>query len=374
MVNKMFIERLSSLEDIEHINACSFANNIARLKGNIIYFKISNIPLESMHILKQEAISTGGDFITSKEAILCKERYYDGILISTLSQINRIIDKCKIQPFELKKVAKILETHINDIKFMPKIMGIINVTDDSFFADSRIKETDKIINKIEMMINSKVDIIDIGAASTRPGSKEVDSNSEIRNLKDALITIKNTQLIDKKEFSIDSYNYETIKFALDNGFTIINDVHGLKDKNIISLIKDYNSKIILMHNSWINPHSNNIIESVDNFFEQRIETLLNKNISKENIIIDVGFGFGKTTYENIKLIKAIPHFKRFGVEILVGASRKQTIGNITNMDIKDRLSGTLSMHQIALQQGASIIRCHDVIEHKNMIDILSNFI
>lgn len=366
------IYRLENLSSLDDIGATKYANDVALKKGSLFYFKIIDLKSAAVQILKQECISVGGDFITPKEAILCKEDFYSGILIATLLQLERIVQKCKIQPFGLKEVAKYLECHINKNHFAPKVMGVINITDDSFYADSRVKCIDDIISKVNYWIDSGVDIIDIGGASTRPGSEFVDSKVEISRIKDAINELHALKMTDRAIFSIDSYNFDTIKFCLDRGFKIINDVYSLNDENIISLARDYKAHLVLMHNSWIYPHKcDNVILELDRFFNEKLEIINKYNVS--DVILDIGFGFGKDLSQNLELIKNLRHFSYFGYEILVGASRKRSIGDIVKKDTQDRLSGTLSLHQCAINNGASIIRAHDAIEHLDMIKILKAF-
>lgn len=363
----MFVYKISNLDELASINPTAFALKTANNKAKVLLFKISNLSLSASHILKQEAISSGGDFIVSKDMILCKSQYYDGILIATKSQLKHIIAKCEIQPFNLKSLAETLQEHLKAESNFTSIMGVININDDSFYEDSRVKNTEQILLKINDMIESGVKIIDIGGVSSRPGSIEVEASIEIERIRDAVNEIYRCDLAKKAIFSIDSYNYETARFCVDRGFSIINDVYGLKDMRLASLATNSSNKIILMHNSWIDIHDSNIIQSVDEFFSNRLESLYKMGLKKEQIILDIGFGFGKTTKENIELIKNLSHFKHFGCELLVGASRKRSIGNITNKDTKDRLAGTLSLHQIALINGANIIRCHDYKEHIDML-------
>lgn len=363
------IYRLENLSNLCEIGATKYANDVALKKGKIFYFKIKDLNSVATHILKQECLSVGSDFITPRNAILCKEETYSGILIATLSQLIRIIDKCKIQPFGLSNIAKLLESHTKEYSFSPKIMGIINITDDSFYEDSRIKNIDEIILKINNWIEFGVDIVDIGGVSTRPGSEFVDSKEELSRIKDVINELYKLKFMDKITFSIDSYNFDTIRFCLDKGFKIINDVYGLKDENIISLARDYKTHLVLMHNSWIYPHKqDDIILELDSFFNQKLEIIDKYGIN--DVILDIGFGFGKDKKQNLELIKNLRHFTYFGYEILVGASRKRTIGYITAKDTKDRLSGSLALHQCAIMNGASIIRTHDAIEHVDMIMIL----
>ena len=363
------IYRLENLSSLNEIGATKYANEVALNKGRIFYFKIKDLNTPCVSILKQESISVGGDFITPKDSILYKQEKYSGILIATKSQLMRLIDKCKIQPFGLKEIACVLESHIKESHFSPKIMGIINITDDSFYEDSRVKNIDEIIAKVDYWIKCGVDIIDIGGVSTRPGSEFVDFQIEISRIKDAINELYKLKFMDKVAFSIDSYNFETIEFCLNRGFKIINDVYGLNDENIISLARDYKARLVLMHNSWIYPHkSDDVILEVDDFFKQKLEIIDKYEV--KDVILDIGFGFGKDMEQNLELIKNLRHFAYFGYEILVGASRKRTIGDITKKDTKDRLSGSLALHQYAFCNGASIIRTHDVIEHIDMKKIL----
>lgn len=365
----MTIYRIENLNDITSIGASEFANKVAIDKSQVFCFRIDDLSLPATHILKQESISVGGDFITPKDTILSTKASYSGILIATKAQMERLIQKCKIQPFGLKNLSQMLTSHINAPRFKPKIMGIINITDDSFYAHSRITNIDKILQKVQDWIDLGVDIIDIGGASSRPGSEFVDSSVEIERIKDAVIALQNASFPQKVKLSIDSYNAKTIRFCIERGFHIINDVYSLKDENIMALAKDYKSEIILMHNSWIYPHKKeNIIIELDEFFAQKLEIL--DKYALNNIILDIGFGFGKNNDENLELIRNLRHFQHFGCEILVGASRKKTLGEITQKEPQDRLAATLALHQRALENGANIIRCHDVEEHIDMVKIL----
>lgn len=249
----------------------------------------------------------------------------------------------------------------------PQIMGIINITNDSFYAESRTQNIDEILQKIEAMIAQGVGIIDIGAASTRPDSTQVPAEVELARLKEPLQAIFDAGLTKKAIFSLDSYNFECVKFALTKGFHIINDVYGLRDIRLAELAKNSDKKIVLMHNSWLFPHSKDIVRSVDEFFTQRLEMLEKIGIKSEQVILDVGFGFGKNSAENLRLTQNLRHFKHFGCAILMGASMKRTIGEVVGKDTDARLFGTLALHQIALDNGADIIRCHDFSAHIDML-------
>lgn len=395
----MILERINGVyNELDSICATRYAEIKALKKSHIFTFKISELKLSAALILKQEALSVGGDFITSKDLILAKKEHYCGILIATQNELEKLIAKCRIQPFGLKKLAFILKEHLDyggfdsmsdssdSAKFcdfcdsavdfcdsaikrrkIPQIMGIINITEDSFYADSRITNIDRILQVVESMIESGVSIIDIGGASSRPDSARVESSEELERLKAPLKAIYEANLTKKAIFSIDSYNYECVKYAIECGFSIINDIEGLRDMRLAELAKDSSSKIILMHNSWLYPHSENIMQSVDEFFTKRVESLLNLGIKREEIILDVGFGFGKNSEENLALVRNLAHFKHFNCSVLMGASMKRTIGEVTGREVNERLFGTLALHQIALDNGADIIRCHDFKAHSDML-------
>ena len=387
----MFIKRIKNLNNaLDSLGATAFARNCATKKARIFIFKINELKLSAALILKQEALSAGGDFIVPKGLILGESGLYDGVLIATALQLEKIIAKCAIQPFGLKKVSANLAEHLGESKSreskldsrespknpqIPQIMGIINITPDSFYAPSRTTQIDDILQKIEAMIAEGVAIIDIGAASSRPDSENIPPQIELARLKEPVEAIFSAGFTQKVAFSIDSYNYECAEFCANNGFSIINDVYGLRDMRLAHLAQNNDKKIVLMHNSWLFPPqkdsrgTTNIIQSVDEFFAQRLETLDKLGIKKEQIILDIGFGFGKNDSENIALIENLAHFKHFGCTLLVGASMKRTIGAITGRETQNRLFGTLALHQIALDNGADIIRCHDFSAHCDMLKV-----
>lgn len=393
----MTIKHIKNLNSaLDSLGATAFARICAKKKARIFIFHICDIKLSAALILKQESISAGGDFITPKELVLGEQKLYSGVLIATALQLEKIIAKCAIQPFGLKKLGANLKEHLKgeiceaDSRYSsadshesiksknpqsPQIMGIINITEDSFYAPSRVNSIDKILQKIEAMINEGVAIIDIGAASSRPDSERIASKVELERLREPIEAIFSAGFTQRAIFSIDSYNYECAEFCANRGFSIINDIEGLRDMRLAELALNNNKKVVLMHNSWLFPPPKqsqkdcDIIHAVDEFFAQRLEVLDKLGIKKEQIILDIGFGFGKNDAENLSLIHNLAHFRHFGCEILVGASMKRTIGAITGKDTMERGFGTLALHQIALDNGADIIRCHDFNAHIDMLKV-----
>lgn len=253
-----------------------------------------------------------------------------------------------------------------------KIMGVLNANEDSFFKESRFQGKNAIF-KIKEMIKDGANIIDLGGVSSRPGSIPVSSQEEFLRVKPIIDLIYKEKIYEEIDFSLDSFTPEVLKYALDKGFKIINDIKGLENDEVCKIAASYKAPVVIMHmqnnpsNMQKKPTYNDVILDIDDFFKQRIEKALSFGI--EEIILDVGIGFGKTLEHNLKLIKNLEYFKHFGYEILMGASRKSMIDMIVPSLTEDRLPGTLAVHLESIKNGASIIRCHDVKEHFQAIKV-----
>jgi len=344
-------------------------------KMELLYFYIKDLKAPAANILKQDALSIGADLAVPGGVILCQEPTYDCILIGSRKHIEILSKKELAQPFGLKTLANELTKFLFLQTFPLRVMGIINANDDSFFEGSRFVEDDAIM-QIEKMLQDGANIIDIGAVSSRPGAKEVSVDEELKRIKPICDSIKNNNLKQKAIFSIDSYTPMAVEYALKSGFSIVNDITGATDENIIKLAVKYNSKLCIMHmqgkpqNMQNNPKYKDVMVEVSSFFEERIAKCEELGLSRENIILDVGIGFGKTLEHNLTLIKNLNHFKHFGCELLIGASRKSMINNIIPSTTQERLAGTLAIHLKAVENGASIVRCHDVKEHVQALAVL----
>lgn len=361
-------------KEFEKIGVDQAGSEIMSKKTGEYAFFCKDIPLSAMHILKQEALSVGADLATPKDAILCQKSFYDAILLGNLSQMQRISQKCLCQPFGLKTLAQKIKSHLLSHSFSPKLMAILNLTPDSFYQGSRF-DTTKALNQIEQYINMGVEMIDIGGASSRPGSEILPHKEELSRLQPLLDAIKERGLGERVIFSIDTYNYQTADYALGCGFKILNDILGFSDKRLLEVCAKHQASAVLMHSKGTPQTMQKLAEygclmsEVDEFFEQGIERM--KKYGVGEIILDIGFGFAKTSEHNLTLINNLTHFRHFSLPLLVGASRKSTIGEILSYpDANDRLYGTLALHQVALQNGADILRVHDVLPHQDMIKVL----
>lgn len=347
---------------------------IIEKKMELIFIYIKELRTPAVNILKQDALSIGAELAVPSGVVTYAKTHYDCLLIGNKKHIEILSQKELAQPFGLKNVARELKGFLQTKEYSVQIMGIINANDDSFYSASRF-DADSAIGEIENMIASGADIIDIGAVSSRPNAPIVNADEEMNRVKVICDTIKSQKLYEKAIFSIDSYTTSVVEYALESGFNIINDITGANDDRLIELAVKYDAKLCIMHMQGTpqtmqqNPIYSDVMSEVNDFFEARIAKCEALGLARENIIIDVGIGFGKTLEHNITLIKNMRHFTKFGCQILAGASRKSMIDKIIQTSIEDRLAGTLAIHLKALENGASIIRCHDVQEHKQAIEV-----
>lgn len=366
----MKCHKLSSQTDIKklisRIGSTKEGANIMAQKAKINFFYIKDIKTPAANILKQDALSIGAEFATPKGVIVCEDEFVDGVLMATNAQLKTLVKKISIQPFGLKNISKMLQCHVKVEHFKPKIMGVLNVNEDSFFKGSRLSP-DSAYSRICQMIEDGADIIDVGGVSSRPGSKSVSDEEEFRRVKPVIDEVKKHKLYEKATFSLDSYSPLCLEYAFERGFKIANDITALSNDKVALACAKYGATVCLMHmqndpqTMQKNPHYDDVIEEVDNFFTERIEKA--KSFGIEDLILDVGVGFGKNLEHNLDLIRHGEHFLHHGYELLIGASRKSLIDSIVPTPIQERLPATLILHFEALKNGASIIRCHDVKEH-----------
>jgi dihydropteroate synthase len=259
----------------------------------------------------------------------------------------------------------------------PIIMGILNITPDSFYKNSRVMDIKEAVNRAIKFIQEGAKIIDIGGQSTRPFSDEIPEDEEIKRVIPVIKAIKN-EIPKDIYISIDTYRSNVAKLALESGANIVNDISGLMfDKNMVKVIKDYECGVVIMHirgkpkNMQENPYYEDTIKEVKEELNLRIEYALNNGIKKNQIVIDPGIGFGKRVYDNLIILKYIDEFFDFELPILIGHSRKSFIGKVLNLENpEDRLIGSIVVSSYLTLKGINIIRTHDVKETKQTIDMI----
>jgi dihydropteroate synthase len=243
----------------------------------------------------------------------------------------------------------------------PLVMGILNVTPDSFSDGGRFFEPDKAIAHARQMASHGADIIDIGAESTRPygGPVPVTADDE----KTRLATVLPAVVALGVPVSIDTIKASIAAWALDQGAAIVNDVWGLqRDPEMAPLVAKHGVPVIVMHNRESANPAIDIVADVNDFFSRSLEIAGRAGIARERIVLDPGIGFGKTPEQSITCIARLGEFKRFGLPMLVGASRKRFISTVTPSTPDERIGGSISAHLLAVEKGAAIIRAHDVTE------------
>ena len=356
----------------ENLGCDSGGISILSKKSKLHTLYIKDLHVGAANILKQDALSIGADLAVPNGVIIAKDKYVNALLIGTTKHFENLAKKELAQPFGLKELAKSLKDYVKEQNYPTKIMGVLNANEDSFFKNSRFDNSETCL-KIEKMIEDGANIIDIGAVSSRPGSLPVSENIELDRLKDIVQTIYQNKYYEKVDFSIDSFSPKVIEYVLNHGFKIVNDITGLQNDEVCKLVSKYNAQAVIMHmqNNQTNmqeaPFYEDVIVEIDDFFTKRLEKV--KSFGVKDIVLDVGIGFGKTLEHNLLLLKNLKHFKHFGYELLIGASRKSMIDKITPTEILDRLPGTLAIHLESIRNGASIIRCHDVKEHFQAIKV-----
>lgn len=256
----------------------------------------------------------------------------------------------------------------------PKVMGIINLTEDSFFKESRVGDTGLLLDRVDQMIDEGVDILDIGAMSSRPGAKWIEESVESNRITEAIEIIRKRNA--EIWISVDTFRSTVGERAIKLGADLINDISaGGMDDKMFDVVASLNCPYIMMHmqgnpsNMQQNPRYENITKEILQFFVDRIRKL--QSIGLTDIIIDPGFGFGKTIEHNYTLLKNMHIFSILDKAILCGISRKSMIYKTLNISPGEALNGSTALHMVALQQGAKILRVHDVKAAKEVIKLFS---
>jgi len=258
----------------------------------------------------------------------------------------------------------------------PKIMGILNLTEDSFFDGGKHNKGEKYLYRAAEMIEAGVDIIDIGAASTRPGAKLINENDEWEILQNPIRNLKRN--FPNILLSVDTYNAKQVKKCAHSGVNIINDISGGSwDDRMFQEISEQSMAYVLMHiqgqpdNMQNSPSYHSVIDEVSLYFKEKTEEL--KQLNFQQIILDPGFGFGKTIEHNYKLLAQMKQFESLGFPLLAGLSRKSMVFKVLNNTPEESLNGTSVLNTLALQNGASILRVHDVKEANETIQLFSRY-
>jgi dihydropteroate synthase len=380
---------------LEKINADKRSFPYFRAKKDTYAIFLRDVDYRAANALKQEMLSRGGDAIVHRNVIQGTIDKSDVVLLGTISSLEKLAKKLEAMPYwGLEKIKGELEKFFQNLAIKgwnivlgsgksielndnTQIMGILNITPDSFYSTSRAMELDECVKRAFEMKEQGAIILDIGAESSRPGSEPVPAETE----KERLLPV--IQRLRKEGFdlpiSVDTTKSEIAKAALGEGADIINDISaGILDPEILRVAAQEKAPIILMHmkgtpkTMQLNPHYNNLLGELLDFFKERMDAAHKAGVDTNKIILDPGLGFGKTKDHNLMILKNLKAFAGLGRPILIGHSRKSTIGAVLKKDDpKDRLQGTLAITALCAWQDVPIVRVHDVRENYDVVRMIN---
>lgn len=368
-------------QEIEKIGFDSCYSHKAREKFEYKNIKIYSLKPAMANIIKQTALSVGCDCATHREVITGKIEKSDCILGGSVSQIKKIAEKLKFQPFGLKKLGEELEKFCLPLAEEPKsvisrngtqLVGILNLTPNSFSDGGMYNDFECAKEHLLELINDGADIIDIGAESTKPYSKSVPAKEQLEKLLPIIDFAKG-----KIALSIDTRSSEVADECLNAGANIINDVSGFDyDEKMADVVAKYNVPVIIQHskgtpeNMQNSPVYADLMEEIFLNLRKKVDFARSKGI--ENIIIDPGIGFGKSREDNFEIIRRVEEFQSLGCPLMLGISRK----SLLNMQDEDNLTKdiyTVALNTLAIERKVDYIRVHNVKMHRKLIDLMSMF-
>ena len=349
-------------------------------KASALNILIPALPCKVANILKQEMLSLGADAAVSRGSVACSVDQTDVLLIGTKKQLSALTLKIEKQPFGLNQIARDIlrlienaekeqlnwKTARRNILLGSKtlIMGILNVTPDSFSDGNLYLDPQSAIEQGIKMAAEGADLVDIGGESTRPGSKPVTARQEITRV---IPVIEGLAKKIRIPISIDTSKASVAKAALEAGAEIINDISSLSDKKMASVVKSSGAGLILMHMRG-NPENmqkgnlsyEDLMEDIISYLREKSQKAMDAGIARERLALDPGIGFGKSFGDNCKIIRKLDELKGLGMPVVIGTSRKAFIGHITGGLPNKRMEGTAATVAAAIMNGCHIIRVHDV--------------
>jgi dihydropteroate synthase len=348
--------------------------------------KLSAVRPVVANIIKQEMLALGGEAATARGAITHAVKETDVLILGTVKQLMALIRKLKMGYFGLPKIALEIETVLKNydrplqkLKIGNKtwelgkrtyIMGILNVTPDSFSDGGQFSNTDDALAQAEKMKREGADIIDVGGESTRPGARPVKAAEEIKRI---VPVVRELARNNKTLVSVDTRKASVARAALKAGAQMVNDISGLRyDKKMAGVIADYQVPVCIMHMQGIpenmqeKPHYTDLMGEIINYLAEGLAIAEKAGILLGKLLVDPGIGFGKTLENNLAILKRLRELKVLGCPILIGPSRKAFIGKVLDLPVDERLEGTAAAVAIAIAQGADIVRVHDVREMKRV--------
>ncbi len=361
-------------------------------KGQFVALLIYDVPVIAANVIKQEMLAAGGDAAVHRNAITHKVEKTNVLTLGTLAQHDKAIRKLGMMHYwDLDKISESMRNCLygeplkeialpGNMKLTfdrTLLMGIVNVTPDSFYPASRV-DKNKLLDYVANMVQNGVDIVDIGGESTRPGSDPVSEEEELNRVIPAVELVRSNFNV---VISVDTYKSKVAEEALKLGAHIVNDVSALRfDEKMIEVILRYKPAVVLMHmkgepkTMQQNPYYEDVVKELMEFFIERMD-FLKQHGFENKVIIDPGIGFGKRFEDNIEILRRIDEFKSLKVPILVGHSRKTFVGNaLGGLPPEERLFGTLAVTAYCAMKKVDVVRVHDVAENQHILRIIKHLI
>ena len=379
-MNDFLIKELVTDDFLSELESIDFDSSYAKQvvdKYNYKNIKVFGLNAAQANILKQTALSVGTDCATPRETITGNIIKADCILGGSISQLKKIAVKLGVQPFGLRRLGRQIEKLISastEKKRSVQIMGILNLTDNSFSDGGMYNDYDKAVEHLNKLISDGADSVDIGAESTKPYSEPVSPDEQLERILPVLDYIRSNSI--DIPVSIDTRSSEVAKQCLNAGATAINDVSGLTfDENMTRIIADYGCPVIIQHSKGTpdimqnSPHYDNLMDEIYIDLHDKISKAVADGIKRENIIIDPGIGFGKTREHNFEILRRIEELQGLDCPVLVGLSRKSLLNMPdADNDLKDIF--TVALNTLAIERKVDILRVHNVKLHKTLINML----
>jgi len=369
--------REEAKREIALIGSDEAGQKLMASKGVFRVIKLEGVSTKAANMIKQEMLSKGGEAAVARGVANFSVDKSDVLLMGTLRQYHQLIAKLRLQPFKLDMLADELcrvltnyEGHqIKEINCPPYhlpfgertlVMGILNVTPDSFTDGGLYIDLDIAVEHAKRMVAEGADIIDVGAESTRPTAERVSQEEELRRL---IPVVERLTREISVPISVDTYKAEVARQAVAKGAHIINDVWGCKaDPDMARTMAELDVPVILMHNQKGTEYLS-LMDDILRALQQSIDLAEGAGVKPEKIIIDPGIGFGKTYEQNLEVMKRLGELKNLGKPILLGTSRKSMIGNTLDLPTNERVEGTIATTTLGIIYGADIVRVHDVKEN-----------
>lgn len=369
-------------EEFDSLNVDKGGVGIMSPKSFFHVLRLRRLKSPAANILKQEMLSVGGECAASRTVILGDDQPQDAIIMGTRRQLTKVATKLKAQPFGLQRVAKQIEGFLKlprqpfkvavspidslagDSAGYPLIMGILNITTDSFSDGGSYFDSADAIEHGLTLFEEGAEIVDVGGESTRPGSEPVTAEEELRRVEPVIAKLRERT---DRPISIDTMKAPVARQALRAGATLVNDVSaGRHDPDMFAAVAEAGCPYVMMHmqgepkTMQQKPHYDHLMDELHRFFDERLNQAVKVGVAEEQIIIDPGIGFGKRREDNYEILRRLGELRSFGRPLLVGVSRKSFLQNELGETPQERLEESIAAGTIAMVNGAAMLRVHDV--------------